>query len=605
MVRITVARAMLQVLETAGTEYAFVYNGHGNWPFLDSLAHESRIKGILTRAEDHAIEMADGYFRAKLEPPLPVVSTTVGPGNQNALAALPGAFFDSSAMLVIAGGGPSQWLERGGIEEVYRYGPEEWVQMAKPVTKKAVTVTRPDTALDILLRAYKEAVTMRPGPVVVHVPVDIFHSEIEVDSIPQVPQWAYMDNPAPNPDAIKRAAQLIRQAQRPVIVVSNGIRYAQAWTELLQLAEAYSIPVITTYSGKGVFPEDHPLALGCQGRNGSIPAVRAAQESDLVIAIGTRFSDFDTGAWTVYNIPRQTRLIHIDIDIGEIARVYPPEVGIVADARLALEALKAELGSSYDASKTTPWVKRVQRWKEESQPEIERIGRLDTVPVHYARLCHELSEVVNAMDPDSIVYFDASNVLSFAPVFFHTRSRNFGTNIGHWARLGWVVPAVIGAKLAQPQHPAIGVLGDGAFMMRATAMATAVEQGIPCVWIVLNNRTLQIEREGMLRHFEREAFCTFYRKDTGQPWNPDFVLMARSMGVEAAKVERPEQLRPALTRAIEANQPYLVDVEVDTTAKAWRPLWYRYPTRFTDPPRQPAGAVIDYTAGGYVSTKRS
>jgi acetolactate synthase-1/2/3 large subunit len=384
-------------------------------------------------------------------------------------------------------------------------------------------------------------------------------------------------------------------------VASSGVRFARAWGELLEFAETCQIPVITTYTGKGVFPEDHPLSLGCQGRCGSIPAIRATQECDLVIAVGTRFTDFDTGAWTVYNIPGQTRLVHIDIDVGEIARVYPTEVGIVADARLGLRALLAELGPTFKTSRIAPWVRRVQGWKEDFEPKVRSIGQVDTSPVHYARLCYDLSQVVNEIDPDSIVYFDASNVLSFAPVFFPTRSRNFGTDIGHWARLGWGVPAIMGAKLAQPQHPAIGVVGDGAFMMRATAMATAVEQGIPCVWIVLNNRMLQIERDGMMRHYERESFCTFYRRDTGQPWNPDFVLMARSMGVEAEKVERPEQLRPALTRAIEANCPYLLDVEIDTTVKPWRPLWYRYPHRFEDPPRQAAAAVIDYTANGYIS----
>src|SRR3954469_3152498 len=161
------------MLEAAGTEFCFGYNGHGNWALLDSFVHETDVRTIATRSEDQAVHMADCYWRSKRQPPMAIVTTSVGPGNANITPAVASAFFDSSALMVLAGAGPSQWVERGGIEEFYRYGPEEWPLTLKPVTKKAFLVNRPDTALEMVMRAYKTAVTGRPGPVVVMLPFDV------------------------------------------------------------------------------------------------------------------------------------------------------------------------------------------------------------------------------------------------------------------------------------------------------------------------------------------------------------------------------------------------------------------------------------------------
>ncbi len=192
MAKMRCASAMIKALEAIGTEVAFVYNGHGNWALLDAIAHESKIRGFACRGEDQAVHMADGYYRSQRRGPLAVVATSVGPGNMNIAPALANAFFESSALLVLAGAGATHWYDRGGIEEFYRYAPDEFIQTVKTYTKKALVISRPDTAVEMLLRACKTAVSDRPGPVVVQVPFDIQHSEVEFSGLAEawtVPTW--------------------------------------------------------------------------------------------------------------------------------------------------------------------------------------------------------------------------------------------------------------------------------------------------------------------------------------------------------------------------------------------------------------------------------
>ena len=260
--KITVAKAGTKFLEKAGVEVAFGYNGHGNWAMLDAIEHESPIRGIKANAEDTAVHMADCYWRMRRRAPLPVVLTTVGPGNMNICAALANAFYESSAMLILTGAGPTQWIDKGCFEECYRYGPEEFIQVVKPICKKAALVTRPDTALEIVVRAYKEALSGRPGPTVVQIPFDIQHTEIELDEIPDVESWTTIHQPGPDPAAIDRAVQIIAQSERPLLLAGSGALNARGCDALAQLAETYRIPVGVTFSGKGAFADGHPLSVG-------------------------------------------------------------------------------------------------------------------------------------------------------------------------------------------------------------------------------------------------------------------------------------------------------------------------------------------------------
>lgn len=580
MSKMRVATAIASFLENAGTEYVFGYNGHGNWALLDAFTYETAVKGIAARSEDQAVHMADGYWRIKRRAPMAVVCTSVGPGNSNITSAVANAFFESSALLVLAGAGSTQWYDRGGIEEFYRYAPDEWILSLKPMVKKAVVANRPDTALETVARAYKTAVNGRPGPVVVQLPFDVQHTEVEVGDLREPRRWLALSPAGPDPAAIERAAELLAGAERPLVVVGGGLHNARAWSELRELVEGFDLPVEATTLGKGSLPEDHPLCLGCVGRAGTGHANRAAQECDVLLAVGTHFSDVDTGGWTLHRIPEATRLIHIDLDPTELARVYPTEVAIVSDARLGLQALLEALRKRPVADHAN-WLRTIAGWKSQWEEEVAPMVRSELSPLHYARIMHDASEVIQEADPQASVLFDTGHALSFGPPFLKANSPNVA-HCGFYHRMGWSLPSGLGAKLANPDHPAVVFMGDGAFLMTGTALATAVEYGIPIAVVVFNNCSLQIERELMTRLYGRHAFCDYKIQETGELWNPDLVRWAEAMGAAARRISRPEEIKPALQEALRSRRPFVVDAAVNLDIQGYRSVWYPYPRDFAE-----------------------
>ncbi|MCC7484933.1 MAG: thiamine pyrophosphate-binding protein [Burkholderiales bacterium] len=580
MGQITVARAIATTLERAGTEVFFGVNGHGNWALLDALVHETRIRGIPARAEDQAVQMADGYWRMRRRAPLAVVTTSVGPGNMNIVPAVATAFYESVALLVLAGAGATHWFDRGGMEESYRHGPEDWVSVLKPITKKALLVTRPDTALDMVLRAYHTAISGRPGPVVVQLPFDIQNTPVS-DALPDAAPWTRWHPPAPDPDGIREAAELLASAARPLIVAGSGVHSARAWDALLALAEAAGIPVATTATGKGAFPESHRLSLGCIGRAGTGHANAAARRCDVLVGAGTHFTDIDTGGWTLFDIPRRTRLVHIDIDVMELNRAYPAAVALTSDARLGLAAL-GEAARNAGARERADWLKEIARERESWERSVAGDRRSSRSPLHYARICTDTAAVVAGFDPQMPVFFDTGHLLSFAPPFLTASSRHVAHD-GFFHRMGWSASAIIGASIAQGDRPALALIGDGSFIMGGTAVATAVEQNLPLTWVVLNNGSLQIERELMIRLYGRESFCDYRRKGSTALWSPDFRKWAEAMGAAALHVDRPGDYAPALRRALHARAPTVIDVEVALDVEGYRSIWYPYPANFHEP----------------------
>ncbi len=592
MARITVARALATLLEKMGTEVMFGVNGHGNWALLDALVHETRIRGVPARAEDQAVQMADGYWRMRRGGPLPVVTTSVGPGNMNIVPAVATAYYESIGLLVIAGAGATHWFDRGGMEEAYRNGPEDWVAVLKPITKKSLLVTRPDTAIDMFLRAYQTAISGRPGPVVIQIPFDIQNTLIS-DELPDPTPWMQWRPPAPDPVGVEQAVAILKAAQRPLVVVGSGVHNARAWDQLLAFAEATGIPVATTATGKGAFPESHALSVGCIGRAGSGHGNAAARRSDVVVGVGTHFTDIDTGGWTLFDIPGRTRLIHLDIDAGELNRAYPAAVALTCDARLGLEALTREARAAGIAQRGD-WLTEIVRERERWEASVAEQRHSDIAPLHYARICHDTAEVVADSDPEMPVFFDTGHLLSFAPAFLRASSRYIAHN-GFFHRMGWSASAIIGASIALGNRPALALIGDGSFIMGGTAVATAVEQNLPIVWVVFNNRSFQIERELMFRLYNREAFCDYRKTTTGELWNPDLGMWAEAMGAKSFHVSSAGDYAPTLRRALSIRAPVVIDVDVSLDIKGYRSIWYPYPTDFNQtwtPGPLPAGDAV-------------
>jgi acetolactate synthase-1/2/3 large subunit len=567
MAKMTAAQAVAHFLKRAGTKRYYLYNGHANWGLLDALTYEAKIPGIRMRHEIHAIHAADIEWRMRRALPIPVTCTTVGPGNFNTIPGIAEAFYDSTPMLCLMAGGPTKWYGRGGIQEVYRYGDDEFTQIFRTITKGAFTTLRPDTALSTVMRAYKTAITGRPGPVVVYMPLDVQNTEIEVE-IPtntELADWLYPRAPAPDPDALAQVVKMLGKAKRPLIYTSSGVLNAHAWDELKAFAEAARIPVATTFGGKGALAEDHPLSLGVCDRSGTGHAVRAAQEADVVLGIGVRFNDLNTAGWTIFNIPSKTTLIHIDIDPGEIDRVYPARLGIVSDAKAALKGLLRAWQDSSASVARGAWLKQIAGWKRAWVAEVAEAVTSDIAPLHYARIAKDASDAVNAFDPQASLVCDTGFIMNYVPAFYTLLSPWFATNNQQFGQMGFAPPGVVGAGIERPTHPVVVFVGDQSFIHTGLSLATATEYGVPGVVIVLNNKTVQAEVEGAQARFGRSV-GDFYRiESTGELWNPDISEIARAMRAEVIRVEQAADFKPAMEMALRSGKLCVIDVEASHT----------------------------------------
>lgn len=592
---ITVSQAIARLLEKMGTEFVFGVNGHGNWSLLDALVHETKIRCVAARMEDQAVEIADGVWRYKRGGPLPIVTTSVGPGNMNIVPAVATAFYESIGMLVLAGAGATHWFDRGGIEESYRSGPEDWTAALKPISKKAFMVTRPDTTIDMFLRAYQTALSGRPGPVIVEIPFDIQHALIP-DDLPDPMPYTRFRPPGPDPEGVRDAITLMAKAERPMVVVGSGIANSRAHDALLAFAEATGIPVVGTSTGKAAFPETHRLSLGVMGRAGTGQGNHAARRSDLVIGIGTHFTDIDTGGWTLFDIPNNAKLIHVDIDTSELGRAYPTAVALTSDARLALEALTAAAKAA-GIKERTAWTSELTREGESWNKAVQEMRTSNIAPLHYARVCEDASQVIAAKCPQAPVFFDTGHMLSYGPPFLRASSRHV-IHSGFMHRMGWSASAAIGASMASGNGPSFAFMGDGAFIMRSTVVLTAVEQNLPVVIVVFDNRSLQIEREAMLKLYGRESLCDYRKAGEEQLWGPDFAMMAKGMGAEGVRISRAEDFKPAFERAVESRRPTVISVDTEINTPQYRSAWYPYPTQWNQTWK--AGPIPGHAGGGFV-----
>ncbi|MFN8897469.1 MAG: thiamine pyrophosphate-binding protein [Pseudomonadota bacterium] len=571
MPRMTAAQTVAHFLRRAGTKRYYLYNGHANWGLLDALEYEARIPGIRMRHEIHAIHAADVEWRMRRELPIPVTCTTVGPGNFNTIPGIAEAFYDSTPMLCLMAGGPTKWYGRGGIQEVYRYGDDEFTQLFKNITKGAFTTYRPDTALRTVMRAYKTAITGRPGPVVVYMPLDVQNTEVEVDlpTRKELADWLLPHPPAPDPDAVAAAVALLAKARRPLIYTSSGVLNAHAWDDLRAFAEAAQIPVATTFGGKGGIPEDHPLSLGVCDRSGTGHAVKAAQEADLVLGIGVRFNDLNTAGWTIFDIPRKTTLVHVDIDPGEIGRVYPARIGMVADAKRALKALQAAWQQGGHEPRRAAWLRQIAGWRKAWTAEGRAAVTSDAEPLHYARIVKDTSDAVNAFDPQASLVCDTGFIMNYVPAFYTLKSPWFATNNQQFGQMGFAPPGVVGAGMERRRHPVVVFVGDQSFVHTGLALATATEYGVPGVVIVLNNKTIQAEVEGAQAKFGRGVGDHYRIEKTGEPWNPDISQIAAAMRARVFRVERAADFKPAVEAALASGQLCVIDVECSSTIKRY------------------------------------
>ena len=563
--------------------YIFGICGHGNVGLLDSLyERKDKIKLISPRHEQTAGHMADAYFRVSHRPVATL--TSCGPGSCNLVMATACASADSSAFYAITANVPTSQFNRGPFQESHRNQAAEFPVVLRPYVKRTYQPTRVDMLPLALRQSFNLMMTGRPGPVNLDVPFNLFQEEDDVE-IQRSDRLSGFARPGAAPNDVKRVLDMILAAERPAFFVSHGVTLAEAGPELQRVAEMLNIPVITSPNGMGTLPMPHPLALGFIGRNGCYAANQAGRHCDLLIAVGARFDDRSSSSWIPgysWNIP-PTKLVHVDIDPGEIGRNYPVTLGIIADAKVFLAQLHQEASSRGATGKRfARWQEDIAGWRKEwdtfTRPNFDLSGS----PLRPERV---VKEVRRALPDDAIISLDSGVHHNWFMQFWEARRPQAMLNSWGFSAMGFGVSGILGAKLAAPDRPCMAIVGDGGFVMTPHVLATAVEYDIPAVWLIWNNYSWAAIRDIQLGMFGgREIGTGFYAGPNREPYNPDFAAMARSYGVEGISVKHSDQLADALRHAVSLGKPCVLDVHVDDKVKPpGTGTWQLPPTPFKEP----------------------
>jgi acetolactate synthase-1/2/3 large subunit len=550
--------------------YLFGLCGHGDIGFLDAFYdRQDKIKALTVRHEQAAGHMADAYFRVAHKPV--ATFTSCGPGSTNLPTALASAMMDSSAFLAITGNVPTSQFGRSPFQETGRHYQAEFPNVIRPYVKKSYQPTRVDMIPLMIRQAFKTMLTGRTGPVNIDIPLNCFVEEADVE-VPEPELWRGGINcrSAGNPELVERALDLLLGTDKPCIIAGHGAVLSEAAPELRRLVDLLNLPVATTANGKGIIPADHPLSLGAVGRNGSYMANEACRSCDVLLALGVKFDDRQSSAWIpgyTFNIP-PTKLIHVEIDPDEMARNYPPTLGILGDAKAFLkELLKlAETKVKKDKKRNKAWLDEIQNWRK-GWEEFNRPNLNSTVvPIRPERLVRDIREV---MPRDAILISDVGEHHNWLLQFYDVYEPGGMLQSWGFASMGFGVCGVLGAKLAAPGKVCVSVCGDGGFMMTPHILCTAVEYDIPAVWIVWNNYGWNVIRHQANGAWPgREIVTSFKRDETGEFYNPDFAALAKACGADGAKVGKPGDFKEVFHQAIKSNKPFVIDVVVDRNAKA-------------------------------------
>jgi acetolactate synthase-1/2/3 large subunit len=540
--------------------------GHGNIQFIDALYERSHdIKTISVHHESVAGFMADVYYRVSGRPT--ATFTSCGPGSANLPISLGNAFLDSVPFMAVTGNVPTSQFNRGAFQELYRHYQADFPSTVRSYCKKVFQPTRGEMVPLAVRQAWKTMVTGRPGPVVLDVPFDVF-LESAAEEAPRADEWNanISSRCGADPEGVVRAVDMLLGAERPVIIVGQGVRYGGASADLLRLAERLQIPVASSASGLGAIDTHHPLALGLVARAGHYQANHATRQADVLLALGVRFDDRTSSSWIPgysFTIP-PTRLIHVDIDPEEIARNYPVALGLMADVRTFLRQMLAELDRRADLDKRADarkkWLQAIDGYRQEWDKFVAPGFSDDTTPINPQRAALEIDK---GLPEDAILVSDIGVHHNWLLGFCKPRRPDSLIGSMGFGPMGFGVAGVLGAKFAAPDRPCVSVCGDGAFFMHANVLGTAVEYNLPVVWVVWNNYAYASIR-GLQRGYlqGRELATDFHHPTTGERYNPDFAAMARSAGVEGVRVDRAGDLAEAVRTGIAANRPYLIDVDI-------------------------------------------
>ena len=531
----TGAEILCECLIKEGVEVIFGFPGGVLLPLYDTIPRYPQLRHILVRHEQGAAHAADAY--ARVTGKLGVCLATSGPGATNLVTGIANAYLDSVPLLAITGQVPTHFIGKDAFQEIDITG------ITVPITKYNQLV------LDIndLAKAIREAAYVaqvgRPGPVLVDIPRDVFQARTEFNYPEKVDLPGFKPKLFGHPAQVKKAADLVNSAERPVIIAGHGINISKAFPELKELAENAQIPVVTTFLGIGCFPESHVLSYGWLGMHGMGYANKAVHNADLLIAVGMRFDDRATGG--VSTFAPHARVVHIDVDAAEIGKNIPVDVPIVGDLKNVLQVLNKQVTKREHVA----WLSQLDEWRS-LHPAMEIRNHEDILPQYIIRQIHE------ATKGDTIIVTGVGQAQMWAAQYFYYDRPNSFISSGGLGTMGFELPGAIGAKVGCPHETVWCIAGDGGFQMTVQELATMVQEDLDINIAVFNNGWLGMVRQWQELIYNKRYFGT-------KLYNPDFVKLAEAYGIKGVKVSKKIDVRPAIHKAMEHKGPFLIEFIVE------------------------------------------
>ncbi|NLM42948.1 MAG: thiamine pyrophosphate-binding protein [Clostridiales bacterium] len=566
-----ISEQMVDYLERRGVEYVFGLCGHTVIGLLDALSRSESVKYISVRNEQIAALAADGYARVKKK--AGVVLCHVGPGIMNVVTGVANAAADSIPMVVIAGDIPRYYFGKHPHQEINMHADASQYEVLRPIVKRAWRVDDPEAMPEILDKAFRLAESGRPGPVLISVPMDVFSEKIDEELF----ERTYRDShktikPALAPSAAKAIAKKLVEAKNPVIHAGGGVLAAGASKELQDLVEFLDIPVSRTLMGQGCISDTHPLMLGQTGFWGLEFTHRFTANADVLVGLGTRFAEADSSSWypgVTFDMSK-TEFIQIDIDPAEIGRNYPVSIGAVADLKEALAQILEEAKKICPEGIKRPELREmIKKNREQFKESNKAIAEDSRFPMTPQRILKDVKETI---PEDAIIFTDVGwNKNGVAQQFDITIPGSIHHSSG-FATMGFGGSALLGGKLAAPDKVVLSLVGDGGFGVNPSPLATAVEQGIPVIWVVMNNSAF-----GTIAGLEysnyKTKFGTVFTTPDGKQYSPNWAEVAKGYGVDAIRIESADEFKPALEKALASNKPFLLDVPMENIAVPTPGCW--------------------------------
>ena len=554
----TAAEQLVGHLERRGIRHVFGLCGHTNIAVLAAMA-TSNIEFVNVRHEQVAAHAADGY--AWVTGRASVLLSHLSPGLTNAATGVANAALDCIPMVVIAGDVPSHYFGRHPHQEVNLHADGAQFEIYRPFVKRAWRVDRAELLPEVIDKAFLLAESGQPGPVLVDVPMDVFSEPIDPALFARLERGTTtLQRPSLDDDTAAAIVTRLAEAERPVLHVGGGVLLAGASEELCSFVDHLGIPVSYSLMGKGALSDDHPLVLGMTGFWGTELVNDTCLAADVICAIGTRFKEADSSSWYrdyTFNIP-DTVLLHVDIEPSEISRVFPTEIGAVADAKAALKVLNRVAREKYpDGFDNSAIRRRIAEFRTAFGASNAPMATSDAFPMMPERI---LAEVRSLLPDDAYLTTDVGWNKNGVGQQFPIRTPGTVLTPGGFATMGFGPSAAIGAKLAAPDRTVISLVGDGGFGQNPAMLATAVEHGLAIVWVVMNNNAYGTIAGLQLAHFGLTYGTTFPGDGADPALLPNYAAVAGAYGAMGIRIESAADFRPALEKALALGGPVVLDV---------------------------------------------